>query len=145
LRSAFDHFDRFHVSGNDTMLNVLTNCRATFAFGRWPPRWTPNQEENWLFCERRMASACLTYSEVSSRIALCAADEGSGTHTWRRLRPQSGSGAAGEIARGFRDLSAERRGHDEAHHLPLGDLVAEIVEHPAGQLDFEQVRSIALH
>ena len=36
-------------------------------------------------------------------------------------------------------------GHDEAHHFPLSDLVAEIVEHAAGQLDFEQVRAVALH
>ena len=53
--------------------------------------------------------------------------------------------AAGEIAGGFGNLAAERRGHDEAHHFPLGNLVAEIIEHSAGQLDFQQVGAVALH
>jgi hypothetical protein len=70
-----------------------------------------------------------------------------------RLLPRFGGGreiilrrgGAGKQAGGFKHLLAERIGHDEPHHFPLGNLVAEGVVHSAGQLDFENVGLIALH
>ena len=55
-------------------------------------------------------------------------------------------GGARELGRWLRALARRKSlRHDEAQHFPLGDLIAEVVDHAAGQLDFEQVGLVALH
>jgi hypothetical protein len=67
------------------------------------------------------------------------------------VRPIGGRGRISLIRRGsrkirggFQDAVAQLPGHHQAHGFPLGNLVAQVVEHSASQLDFKLVRAIAL-
>ena len=147
IAAAFDGFDRPPGERQrDHVERAGNSCRATFALGGiWSPRWTPNQERE--LPRLRAADGERLLGVLGGERSIASTRRG------ERLLGPLGGGRASSCIVAAREksrvasstLAAQIVGHDEAHHFPLGDLIAEAVDHAAGQLDFEQVRPVALH